>query len=238
MLRVLDDEFELPLSLTTFRTTVTLPVWRYRCVAVTPEPFVPSPKSHVYVAFDAVDVDALKKTSWLTPGFVGETVNRATVGVTTGKSEALNVTYVGGLCVSVTLFVVEMVPVRRSRAEKTTSDCGVGATPLVNVFEFVSARWRLNEPDWPDVTSPISFPFATTRMVFTVRFTTITGKSDSYRPVHPASALAMSALMTRTADLARISTSPLRLRELCGQLCHLCDVVVLGQFDRTVIGSL
>ena len=60
---VLELAADCPTLLAALSVTVKVPAREYRCVAVTPEPALPSPKSQVKVPPVTVDVAALKKTS-------------------------------------------------------------------------------------------------------------------------------------------------------------------------------
>jgi len=74
-LTVRDDVDDCRLSLVTVSTTVYMAGRVYWCVAVTPVPFDPSPKSQANVPLLELDDDALKMTSWLIAAFVGEKVS-------------------------------------------------------------------------------------------------------------------------------------------------------------------
>src|SRR5262245_29794272 len=89
---VLDDVDEWPRSLVTVSTTVNIAARVYWCVAVTPVPVCPSPKSHANVPLLTLDDEALKMMSWLMAGLTGEKVKRATVATTLGKSSRSKVT--------------------------------------------------------------------------------------------------------------------------------------------------
>jgi hypothetical protein len=89
--------------------TLTVRELAYRCVTVIPAAVPPSPKSQLKVPPVTVDVEALKKTSWLTAGTVGEIVNCAACG---GKvvdtvivRDAVDTTPVSLVTVSVTVKV-------------------------------------------------------------------------------------------------------------------------------------
>jgi hypothetical protein len=63
--------------LVTVKRTTKVPAIANEWVVVMPAPVVPSPKFHAKVPVLGVDVEAFKKTSWLTPGVVGENVKIA-----------------------------------------------------------------------------------------------------------------------------------------------------------------
>src|SRR5437016_2579732 len=82
-----------PVSLVTVSKTVNVAARVYWWTTVTPVAVVLSPKSQLKIPpAPTVDVDALKEISSLTPGEVGEFVNRATGCTDAAKSAALNVT--------------------------------------------------------------------------------------------------------------------------------------------------
>jgi hypothetical protein len=72
----LDVVADCPSALTTVSVTVYVLAREKRWTGVTPEPLVPSPKSHVNVPLDSDD-EALKNTSSSTTGSVGENVKFA-----------------------------------------------------------------------------------------------------------------------------------------------------------------
>jgi hypothetical protein len=115
-----------------------------------------------------VDEEPLNWTSWLIVGLVGETVKRAIVGPVLGKSVASNATVVGLAVVSVTAFSDDSAPVFVSFAESVTLASGVGAVPLLNVFELLCVSSTLKLLDCPDATVPIALPLASAWSVFAV----------------------------------------------------------------------
>jgi hypothetical protein len=74
---VLDVVADCPSAFTTVSVTVYVLARENRWTGVTPEPLVPSPKSHENVPLDSVDDDALKNTSSSTRGSVGENMKFA-----------------------------------------------------------------------------------------------------------------------------------------------------------------
>src|SRR5262245_53108186 len=70
---------EARVSLVAVNVIVNVPLRVYRWVIDRPVPVCPSPKSHAKVPLLTVDEDALKLTSWLIVGLVGENVKRAMV---------------------------------------------------------------------------------------------------------------------------------------------------------------
>jgi len=73
----LDVVADCPSAFTTVSVTVYVLARENRWTGVTPEPLVPSPKSHENVPLDSVDDDALKNTSSSTRGSVGENMKFA-----------------------------------------------------------------------------------------------------------------------------------------------------------------